>query len=50
MVRSGRTTKEIAKILCIGTGGIDTYRKSIRKKLGLGRASNLQLQLQSMEQ
>jgi PAS domain S-box-containing protein len=49
MVKDGRATKEIAKILGIGTGAIDTHRKSIRKKLGLVRTANLHLRLLSLD-
>ncbi|MEN6621796.1 MAG: PAS domain S-box protein [Smithella sp.] len=45
LIRDGRTTKEIAKILGIGKGSVDTHRNSIRKKLRLGRTSNLQTSL-----
>jgi PAS domain S-box-containing protein len=42
LIKVGKSTKEIAKILGIGKGSIDTHRISIRKKLGLSRTLNLQ--------
>lgn len=47
MVKNGKTTKEIAEILGVETGSIDTHRNSIRKKLGLSRNVNLHSKLQS---
>lgn len=35
MIREGRTTKEIAEILCVSKAAIDFHRDKIRKKLGL---------------
>jgi|GEM_PF-366047 len=49
LIKEGKTTKEIAKTLGIGEGSIDTHRKSIRKKLGLDRAANLQSRLRYLE-
>jgi PAS domain S-box-containing protein len=47
-IKDGMTTKEIASILGIATGSIDTHRKRIRKKLGLSRANNLHSHIQSL--
>jgi PAS domain S-box-containing protein len=49
LINNGKSTKEIAQILGIGKGSIDTHRKSIRKKLGLDRTSNLQSHLRFLE-
>ena len=49
LIKDGKSTKEVAKILGIGEGSIDTHRKSIRKKLGLDRSSNLQSRLRFLE-
>lgn len=35
MIREGRTTKEMAGILCISTTTVEFHRRNIRKKLGL---------------
>jgi PAS domain S-box-containing protein len=48
MIRGGKTTKEISEILGVGISGIDFHRKNIRKKLGLGKRSNLHVRLQSI--
>jgi len=48
MVKDGKTTKEIAKVLGVATSSIDAHRNSIRKKLGLSREANLQSKLQSL--
>lgn len=48
LIKDGKSTKEIAEILMVATGSINTHRKSIRKKLGLNKIKvNLQLHLQS---
>ena len=39
MVRSGRSSKEIAEVLGISTSGVDFHRKKLRKKLGLTNSS-----------
>jgi len=49
LIKDGKTTKEIATALGIVEGSISTHRKNIRKKLGLGRTSNLQSQLRFFE-
>ena len=49
LIKEGKTSKEIAQILGIEKGSIDTHRKNIRKKLGLNRASNLQSHLHFLE-
>ncbi len=49
LIKDGKSTKEVARILGIGEGSIDTHRKSIRKKLGLDRSANLQSRLRFLE-
>ena len=50
LVRDGRTTKEIAEVICVGTSAIDSHRNRIRKKLGLSkRKTNLQAYLHSLK-
>ena len=49
MIRSGKTSKEIAKLLHVCTGTIEGHRNSIRKKLGLSnKKTNLHSYLSSM--
>ncbi len=49
LVRSGKTTKEIAKLLNVSSGTIDSHRNSIRNKLGLGNKKiNLRTHLLSL--
>ena len=48
LVKDGKTTKEIAEIIGVATSAIDSYRNSIRTKLGLNnKKANLQSYLQS---
>ena len=50
MVRSGRTSKEIAEVLSISTSGVDFHRKKLRQKLGLTNSSkNLRSYLLTLE-
>ena len=50
MVRSGRTSKEIADVLGISVSGVDFHRKRLRQKLGLtNSAKNLRSYLLSLE-
>ena len=50
MVRSGRTSKEIAEVLSISTSGVDFHRKRLRQKLGLTNSSkNLRSYLLTLE-
>ncbi|HEX7535368.1 MAG TPA: PAS domain S-box protein, partial [Syntrophales bacterium] len=50
LIKDGKTTKEIAEILGVGTHAIDSHRNRIRKKIGLStRRSNLQSHLRSLE-
>jgi PAS domain S-box-containing protein len=50
LIKAGRSSKEIAEILKIGTGTVETHRKSIRGKLGLNkRKVNLHSYLRSLK-
>lgn len=49
LIKDGRTSAEIAEIMGVAKGSIDTHRKNIRKKLGLNRSSNLQSRLRFLE-
>lgn len=50
MVRSGRSSKEIAEVLGISTSGVDFHRKRLRQKLGLTNSSkNLRSYLLALE-
>ncbi len=49
MIMSGRSTKEIARIMARGTSTIDFHRNNIRKKLGVtDRGLNLRTHLMSL--
>ncbi len=50
MVRSGRSSKEIAEVLGISVSGVDFHRKKLRQKLGLTNSpKNLRSYLLSLE-
>lgn len=50
MVRSGRSSKEIAEVLGISVSGVDFHRKRLRQKFGLTNSSkNLRTYLLSLE-
>lgn len=50
MVRSGKSSKEIANVLNLSVSGVDFHRKSLRKKLGLTNTTkNLRSYLMSLE-
>ncbi|MFN2343068.1 MAG: LuxR C-terminal-related transcriptional regulator, partial [Desulfonatronovibrio sp.] len=49
-VEAGKSSKEIAEVLNLSIGTINTHRKNIRKKIGLtGKNQNLYLYLQNPE-
>jgi len=49
LIKDGKTTKEIVKIIGVATSSIDSYRNNIRSKLGLkNKKVNLQMYLQSL--
>jgi PAS domain S-box-containing protein len=50
LIKDGKTTKEIAEIMGVGTSAIDSHRNHIRKKLGLNmKSANLQSYLHSFK-
>ena len=49
LIKSGKSTKEIANLMMISTATVDNHRKSIRKKIGLNKTkANLQVKLRSI--
>jgi DNA-binding CsgD family transcriptional regulator len=49
LIKDGKTTKEIAEIVGVGLDAVNSYRNSIRLKLGLNKTkTNLQIYLQSL--
>ncbi len=49
LIKNGKSTKDIAKLMTISTATVDNHRKSIRKKLGLNKIkANLQTKLSSL--
>jgi DNA-binding CsgD family transcriptional regulator len=49
LIRQGRTSKEVARLLNLSTRTVDSYRDSIRKKLGLkNKKVNLRTYLASL--
>lgn len=51
LIKQGRTTKEIAELLSVGSRTIESYRNNIRKKMGIkNKKVNLRLFLQPSEQ
>jgi DNA-binding CsgD family transcriptional regulator len=50
LIRQGRTTKDVARLLNVSPRTIESYRNSIRKKLGLKKKKvNLKTYLSSKE-
>ena len=50
LIKDGKTTKEIAKVMGVSPKSIDIYRNRIRKKMNLNkRKANLQIYLQSVK-
>jgi len=50
LIKDGKTTKEIALIIGLGTSSVDSYRNNIRSKLGLNKKRvNLLSYLQSIK-
>jgi PAS domain S-box-containing protein len=51
LIKNGKSTKEIAKLMTISTATVDNHRKSIRKKIGLNKIkANLQVKLNSINE
>jgi DNA-binding CsgD family transcriptional regulator len=51
LVKSGKTTKEIAQILCIGETTVNNHRRRLREKMGLKNTkTNLRSHLLSYEE
>lgn len=49
LIRQGRTTKEIADLMCVATSTVDFHRLNIRRKFGLtNKRVNLQSHLKSL--
>ncbi|MDQ5984817.1 MAG: hypothetical protein CSYNP_00515 [Syntrophus sp. SKADARSKE-3] len=50
LIKEGKASKEIAKIIGIATSSVNTHRNNIRKKLGIIKENvNLQIHLQSID-
>jgi DNA-binding CsgD family transcriptional regulator len=50
LIKEGKSSKEIATIIGLATNAIDSYRNSIRRKLGLNKVkTSLQSYLQSFK-
>jgi len=50
LIKDGKTTKDIAETMGVGTSAIDSHRNRIRKKLGLNKKNaNLQSSIQSLK-
>ncbi|WP_054030953.1 PAS domain S-box protein [Desulfatitalea tepidiphila] len=51
LVKDGKTTKEIAQLLCIGETTVNNHRRRLREKMGLrNKKSNLRSHLLSFEE
>jgi DNA-binding CsgD family transcriptional regulator len=50
LIKEGKLTRDIAKIIGIATSSVNTHRNNIRKKLGISKEKvNLQSHLQSLD-
>jgi DNA-binding CsgD family transcriptional regulator len=50
LIKHGRTTKEVAEVMCITSRTVEFHRKNLRKKLGLeDQKENLRTHLLSIE-